>query len=155
MHLEKIFKDMKLDRFIQFESLTLHQEDGGGMLSFLIMFDGKEIGIIEYWINSNGVCEITGMEIDDVSQRGKGYGSQALKLFGDIIDKDIYADCVSQESFFTFVKAFGRPSNFGNVFKHFKTYKEVKDYLPVKAPYDSDGHMVGSSDSAVSVYFDR
>jgi hypothetical protein len=145
---------MKLAKFNIFETVSLEFEDKETYMSFNILYNGKKIGSIEYWINHHNICEIMSIEIDEPF-RGKGYGSEALKLFKEESGyTKILADCVSQESFFTFVKAWGKPETFGNIFRNFDTYEEVKDYLPLKAPYDKDGHMVGSSDSSVNVYYE-
>ena len=126
---------------------------------FLIMVDGKESGFIEAYKHPHGrhgfgdTVEILSMELDE-KLRGKGYGSEALKKFAELFTRyDIIADCVSQESFFAFVRALGKPDYFGNYAREFKTYDEAKEWLPLKAPYDKEGNMVGSSDSSVSVRY--
>jgi RimJ/RimL family protein N-acetyltransferase len=145
---------MKISKFKAYEDISLKWEDNGSFMSFDILLDEKKIGSIEYWINQNGICEINGIELDEL-YRGRGYGSKALEIFAEESGcLKFYADCVSQESFFTFVKAWGKPDNFGSIFKEFKTYDEVKEWLPLKAPYDKEGQMVGSSDSSVSVYYE-
>lgn len=141
-------------RFKHFEELELVWHDKNSFMSYDIVLNNVKIGDIEYWINNNGICEIMGIEIEE-KYRGQGYGSRAISKFVEECGySKIYAECVSQESFFSFVKALGKPQNFGNIFRNFTTYEEVKEWLPLKAPYDKEGHMVGSSDSAVSVYYE-
>lgn len=145
---------MKLNKFKYFESVSLEWEDKEAYMSFNILFNGERVGAIEYWINFNDICEIMSIEIDEY-ERGKGYGTEALIQFKEECGYNkISADCVSQESFFTFVKAWGKPETFGNIFRNFDNYEEVKNYLPLKAPYDKEGNMVGSSDSSVHVYYE-
>jgi predicted GNAT family acetyltransferase len=120
-----------------------------------IVSENEKVGMIEYYDNRN-TLEIISIEIDE-DKRGKGFGKFALKELIRINKKKILyeltADCVSQESFFTFISVYGKPDMFCSMFKEFKTYDEVKEYLPLKAPYDSEGNMIGSSDSSVFVRY--
>lgn len=136
------------------ENVVLRKKPDDIYLKYDIVADKKVIGLLEVWHNkNNGYMEIISIEIPERELRNRGYGSAALAIFKEKTNLPIVADCLSQQSFFSFVKALGKPSAFGNIFREFKTYQEVKDYLPLEASYDSEGKMIGSSDSSVWVQY--
>ncbi len=124
---------------------------------YAIVVLNEKVGMIEFYINRY-TLEIASIEINK-DKRGGGFGKSALKKLVKMYKKDntihyLTADCVSQESFFTFVSVYGKPDMFDTYFKEFTEYDEVIDFLPKTAPYDSEGHMIGGSDNSVSVRYD-
>jgi len=97
-----------------------------------IMVDKNKVGYVHVYTSSDEI-EILYINVNK-AHRGKGYGSEALKKIAEMNKgKRLYVSCVSQESFFSFVKALGKPDYFGSITKEFKTYEEVKEWLPLKA----------------------
>ncbi len=123
---------------------------------YSIIASNEIVGMIEFYTTRYEI-EIAFIEINE-NKRGKKFGKLALQELVKMYKKntlihDLKADCVSQESFFTFISAYGKPKNFYTISKELKSYDEILDYLPKNAPYDSKGNMIGSSDSSVTVYY--
>jgi hypothetical protein len=122
--------------------------------SYHILDNKVKIGEINGYKKGN-IMNVESIYIDP-NYRGKGFGYKALKLFKNKCDcQYITADCVSQQSFFTFVKAFGEPEYFGNIFDEFSSFEQVKDYLPKTAHEDEDGTIIAGTESAVFVRFKK
>jgi hypothetical protein len=90
--------------------------------------DETKVGYVEGYFSNE--IDLVSLEIKP-EHRGKGYGSSALRLIKEKY-KGLFLnlDCISQESFFTCVKAFGKPIYFKSASKEFDNYDQVKEYLP-------------------------
>jgi predicted acetyltransferase len=123
---------------------------------FDIYYNKIKSGVIELYV-SNKELEIASIEIYK-ELRGKGIGSQAIKEIVKYIKSkytvnELIADCLSQESFFSFIKALGKPYLMMSNIKDFTTYDEVKEFLPLHTTYDKDNHMIGGTDSSVFIRY--
>ena len=123
---------------------------------YAIMHGGKRAGMVEGYVDGDAI-KVGFVEINP-KFRGKGIGSAALKKYAALAKADglkyLKADCVSQESFFSFVKAFGMPQHMWTFKDELKTKEQVIKWLPKVASYNDDGQITNSESDAVLVQYD-
>jgi hypothetical protein len=110
---------------------------------FDVYNDKTKVGYIEGYFTHE--IELVSVEIKS-KYRSKGYGSSALRLIKEKYKgRHLNADCISQESFFTLIKAFGKPISFGSIYKEFDNYDQVQEYLPKTKELEGAGASDGVS----------